>query len=91
MTKRILSILLALAILVMGACVSAEEVDKSKTIKILDGSKSYDMNADYVAKLLEDKTGYHVEYEYYSDDNQLAMEVASGTEFNLIGLGTNMY
>ena len=64
MTKRILSILLALAILVMGACVSAEEVDKSKTIKILDGSKSYDMNADYVAKLLEDKTGYHVEYEY---------------------------
>ena len=36
MTKRILSILLALAILVMGACVSAEEVDKSKTIKILE-------------------------------------------------------
>lgn len=91
MTKRILSILLALAILTMGLCVSAEEVDKSKTIKILDGTHSYDMNADYVATLLEEATGYHVEYEYYSDENQLAMEVASGTSFDLIGLGTNMY
>ena len=91
MTKRILSILLALAILVMGACVSAEEVDKSKTIKVLTSSKSFDMNADYVSKLLEDKTGYHVEYEYYSDQNQLAMEVASGTEADIINLLSTMY
>ncbi len=91
MTKRILSVLLALALLTLGLCVSAEDVDKSKTIRILDGSHSYDMNSDYVAKLLEDATGYHVEYEYYSDDNQLAMEVSSGTTFDLIGLGTNMY
>ena len=91
MTKRILSILLALAILAMGVCVSAEEVDKSKTIKVLTGSKSFDMNSDYVSKLLEEKTGYHVEYEYYSDQNQLAMEVASGTEADIIALTTTMY
>ncbi len=91
MTKRILSVLLALAILTLGLCVSAEEVDKSKTIRILDGTHSYDMNSDYVATLLEEATGYHVVYEYYSDENQLALEVSSGTSFDLIGLGTNMY
>lgn len=90
MTKRILCSLLAviLAVMMVGATSFAEE---DKTIKMLLSTKSYDMNTDYVAGALEEATGYHVQYDYYSDDNQLAMEMASGTDYDLVGVTPAMY
>ena len=90
MTKRVVSLLLVLALTVM--CFGFTAVaDEDKSVKLLTGTKSYDMNTDYVAVLLEENTGWHVEYEYYSDNNQLAMLIANGTDANLIFMGSNMF
>ncbi|MGN0802638.1 MAG: hypothetical protein ACI4MF_08605 [Candidatus Faecivicinus sp.] len=89
--KRTLSILLALAVLLSLGTLSFAQAEEGKTIKMLVATKSYDMNTDYVATLLQDVTGYTVQYDYYSDDNQLAMEIASGTEYDLIGVSPTMY
>ena len=37
-----------------------------------------DLNNEYPAKLLEELTGYKVEYYYYGDENVLMMEMSSG-------------
>lgn len=71
--------------------ISEPSTDKSATIIVLYPTQSIDMNSDYVSTLIEEVSGYHTEYQYYSDDNQLAATVASGTDANLIYLGTGMY
>ena len=64
---------------------------EGKTIRMLVGTQSFDMNTNYVGVLLEEITGYKVQYDYYADDNQLALEIASGTEYDLISVSPNMY
>ncbi len=88
MTKRIVSLLLALVMVLSVGVVIAEE---EATIKMLCSNLSWDMNTNYVGKLLEEHTGYKVQYDYYSDDNQLALEIASGTEYDIVELTTTMY
>lgn len=87
--KRTLAILLAL-VLTLSLCTFAA-AEEGKVIKQLHTNQSFDMNENYVAKLLEEATGYKVEYAYYTDDNQLAMEISSGTDYDLVKLSTNMY
>ena len=87
--KKTLAILLAL-VLTLSMCTFAA-AEEAKVIKVLHVNQSFDMNDNYVGKLLEEATGYKVEYSYYTDDNQLAMEVASGTDYDLITLSTSMY
>lgn len=89
--KRPLSILLALTLLLSLSLPFASAEEEGRTIKMLLNTKSFDMNTDYVATTLEEITGYHVQYDYYSDDNQLAMEVASGTDYDLIYTTPTMY
>lgn len=88
MTKRIVSLVLALMMVLSISVVFAEE---EATIKMLCSNLSWDMNTNYVGKLLEEKTGYKVQYDYYSDDNQLALEIASGTKYDIVELTTTMY
>ena len=89
--KRIIALVLALALCLTATMALAETTDKSKVIKLLQTSKAMDRNTDYVAGLLEEITGYKCQYDVYSDDNQLALEVASGTEYDLIQLNATMF
>lgn len=88
MTKRIVSLLLALVMVLSVGSVFAEE---EATIKMLCSNLSWDMNTDYVGVLLEEATGYKVQYDYFSDDNQLALEIASGTDYDIVELTPTMY
>lgn len=89
--KRMILLVLVLVMCLTATLTLAETTDKSKVIKILHVSIPVDRNTDYVAGLLEEVTGYKCQYDVYSDDNQLAMEVASGTEYDLIYLKANMF
>ena len=82
--KKTLSLILALALALSLCSTAAWAEEEPRTIKMLLSTRSFDMNTDYVAGLLEEITGYKVNYEYYSDDNQLALEVASGTDADII-------
>ena len=67
MLKRLVSLSLALAL--CGAYGGFAE--EGKTIRMLVGTQSFDMNTNYVGCQLEEITGYKVQYDYYADDNQL--------------------
>lgn len=76
--KRILSLLLVMIMTL--ACIGvagAEEVDKSSIIKVFVPNQAVDLNNEYPAQLLEELTGYKVEYFYYGDEQVLMMEMAS--------------
>lgn len=88
--KRTLSILMVLALLLVSLSTVAI-AEEDKYVKILFPTQSFDMNANYITTLLEEDTGWKVEYAYYADDNQLAMEVASGSEYDLIAMSPAMY
>jgi len=90
MQKRLISLLLVIALL-LGAGIMTAFAQEGRTIRMLVGTQSFDMNTNYVGVLLEEITGYKVQYDYYADDNQLAMEIASGTDYDLISVSPNMY
>ena len=78
MMKRVLSFLLVLALALGCAGFAAAEVDKSSVIKVFVPNQATDLNNEYPAQLLEELTGYKVEYYYYGDENALMMEMSSG-------------
>lgn len=86
--KRLLSFALALVLLLSIGSVSMAE--EKKTIRLLTISSSIDMNTDYVGVLLEELTGYHVEYDYWNNEEALALEM-SDTNYDLISLKPAMY
>ncbi len=88
MTKRIVSLLMALVMVLSLSSFACAEED---VIKQLLSSQSFDMNTNYVGKLLEEATGYKVQYDYYSDSNQLALEMASGTSYDIVTMNPSMY
>lgn len=88
--KRLTSFLLTL-ILILSCVGPTAFADEKRTIKMLTFSASIDMNTDYVGVLLEETTGYHVDYQYWTDENQLSLEVASGTDFDIISMRPGMY
>lgn len=91
--KRVLSLIMALALSLCAvfSVATAAEVDKSKELKLLLSSIAIDRNDDYVATLLEEVTGYKVQYDVYSDSTQLALEIASGSEYDLIQVNASMF
>ncbi len=90
MNKRLLSLLLAVMML-LGVSLAAVNAEEDKTLKMLVPALAIDMNTDYVGLKLEEITGFKVQYDYISDDNQLAMEIASGTDYDLISVSPPMY
>jgi len=86
--KKLVSLLMALMMIV--SCTAAF-ADEAKVIKQLTYNQSYDMNEDYVAKLLEEATGYKVEYHYWTDEQQLSLEVSSNTDYDIISVSTGMF
>lgn len=96
MTKKILSIALAAMLLLslVSAASAAEITKENYTIKFLGPNVATDMNNDYVAKMLEEKTGFKVLYDQLPSSNadeRLMMEVASGTDYDLMLLNANQY
>lgn len=89
--KRLIALVLALALSLTAAVALAKDVDKSKVIKILQISRAVDRNTDFVAGLLEEITGYKCQYDVYSDNNQLALEITSGTEYDLVQVDATMF
>ena len=89
MFKRTLSFLLVL-ILALGLCQMAV-AEEGRTIKLLVPNQPIDMNANYVAGLLKEATGYDVEYEYYTDDKQLSLTIAGGADYDMYSVTTSMY
>lgn len=90
MNKRLISLLLAVALLLGLGAVPALAAE-GRVIKMLLTNEPFDMNTNYVGQLLEETTGYKVQYDYYADNNQLAVEIASGTEYDLIAVSPHMY
>lgn len=89
--KRFLAILLA-CLLAMSVAVA--EGDDKTVIKMLMPHTSVDLNEDYVAKLMEEATGFKVEYYQLPAENAdqaLALEMASGTDYDLVRLSKDQY
>ena len=89
--KRFLALVLVAVLCLAAVSALAEGVDKSKVIKILQTSKSMDRNTDYVAGLLEEITGYKCQYDVYADDQQLALEMGSKTDYDLVQVSATMF
>lgn len=64
------------------------------TLKWLSYYASFDPNSEYVAKLLEDLTGYKVEYHLLPGENaeqRLSLEISSGTKYDVLKLTSSQY
>lgn len=89
MLKRTLSFLLVL-VMALGLCQMAV-AEENRPLKLLVGSQPVDLNTNYVAGLLKEKTGFDVVYEYYTDDKQLALTISGGADYDLYSVNTSMY
>ncbi|MBS5585136.1 MAG: extracellular solute-binding protein [Clostridiales bacterium] len=95
MKKRVLALACAclLALGAFGGAAFALEKE-DVTIMFLGSNSSVDLNTDYVASLLEENTGFKVQYDQLPStnaDERLMMEVAAGTSYDLLALSTTQY
>lgn len=86
--KKLVTMLLAFCLIV--SCIPAFATE-GPVIKVLTMNQSYDMNTDYVAKLLEEATGFKCEYHYWTDEQQLALEISSNTDYDIISVKVAMF
>lgn len=94
--KRILSCLMALVMLLSVATVASAEITKEDyTIKYLTTNVgAFDMNEDYVAKNLEEVSGFKVSYDMLpaeNTDQALMLEVSTGTDYDILFLTTGQW
>ena len=90
MSKRLLSLALALIMVLSMALVSAH-AEEDRVITILLNAQAVDLNENIVAGWLEEKTGFKVHYEYYANNEALALAVANGTDADLVFMNAAMY
>lgn len=94
--KKFLSLVLA-AIIAMTLVASYADVElqaEHPTLKVLMGSQSYDPNEIIETNVVEEVTGYHVEYSLLPADNvdQAIMMAVSGQEdYDLISCSANAF
>lgn len=87
-----IGVLCAVTVFAASACVSKKDVatnGEKPTLKILMPYQSFDPNEDISAKKIMQKTGYNVEFSMLPQrnaDEKLMMEMAAGTEYDLIRL-----
>ena len=90
MKKRVISLLVAMALLIGVIGIAAADGEKP-TVKLLASAQSFDMNEDIVAKMLFDATGLPVEYANWNDESALMLEISSGTEYDAVQVNTNLF
>lgn len=64
------------------------------TLKRLGYNTGFDVNKDYMVPIIEESTGYHVEYSMLpaqDADQKLLMDVASGADYDVVNLTVNQY
>lgn len=74
---------------VSSAASSEPETEEKPTLKYLAFNLAFDPNKDYMAGLLEDVTGYKVEYSMLpaeDADQKLAIEISSGADYDILFL-----
>lgn len=96
MKKRILSSILALVVLMSTFAFASAEVSKEDyTIQYLSTYvAAFDMNEDYVARNLEEVSGFKVSYDMLPSENTdqaLMMEVSTGTDYDVLFLSTDQW
>jgi len=97
--KRKLSLVLALVLCLNFLAMAHAEVPSLKgpgnvTIKSMYQNVSFDPNTDLCAALIEQSTGYHAEYYMLPAENadeKLAMEAASGADYDIIRCSVNQF
>lgn len=70
------------------------EDGEKPTLKWLSNYAAYDPNSEYVAGLLEELTGYEVEYYMLPAENadqRLSLELSSGTSYDVLKLNYSQY
>jgi len=89
--KKWLSLFLVLALM---CCVGIAGAEEKPTLKVLAFNAAFDANEDVNAKAVEEVTGYHVEYSMLPAENadeKLNIELASGSNYDIIKLTANQY
>ena len=66
MSKRLVSLVLVL-IMALSMAVFGAHAEEDRVITILLGAQAVDLNDNIVASWLEEKTGFKVHYEYYTN------------------------
>lgn len=96
--KTILALVLVLMMGVQGlGAALATGVDpnaEKPVLRWLGNYASYDPNAEYVAQLLEERTGYSVEYNVLPSENadqKLSLELSAGTHYDVLKLNANQF
>lgn len=85
-----LAFILACAPIYVSAATD-EAAAPGRTVRILKPTVAFNMNDDPVAEILKNETGFDVEYGYYATNEALALEVSSGTGYDLINIYGQMY
>lgn len=96
--KRTVSLILALLMLVCAVSAVADVPEikgpGNVTLKSMYQNVAFDPNEDLCAKLIEESTGYHVEYYMLpaqNADEKLSMEAASGADYDIIRCSLNQF
>ena len=64
------------------------------TLKRLGGNVGFDVNTDYMVPVIEEATGYQVEYfslPAENADQKLLMEVAGGADYDVVNVNVNLW
>jgi len=72
----------------------SEDLKSKVTLKWLGSYASYDPNSEYAAKILEEETGYKVEYNLLPSENanqRLSLEISSGNHYDILKLSLAQY
>lgn len=91
----VLALLLALSALPLVASAEAElKGPGNVTLKRLGVNVGFDVNADYMVPIIEEATGYKVEYfslPAENADEKLMMEVAGGADYDVVNCSVNQW
>lgn len=93
-----IALMLALCSTVLIGCSTKKETsevsDEKPTLRQLGFKRNFDPNADPMAKFLEEKTGYKVNYEVLpmeNTDNKLNLMMANKEEIDILKLSATQY
>lgn len=91
----VLTLLLALGAVPLFAGAEAELLGPGNvTLKRLGYNVGFDVNADYMVPVMEEATGYKVEYfalPAENADEKLVMEVAAGADYDVVNCSVNQW
>lgn len=94
--KRLATVILTLVLILAmtGSAFAELKGPGNVTLKRLGYNIGFDVNADYMVPIIEESTGYHVEYfslPAENADEKLLMEVAGGADYDVVNVSVNQW